>query len=61
MGDVLSVEEGRTLSASLQKAVRDINERLAILSSGHEGCPLPETAEELIVWWSMAPPNHSDS
>lgn len=61
MGEVLSVKEGRTLSASLQKAVRDINERLAILSSGHEGCPLPETAEELIVWWSMAPPNHSDS
>jgi len=55
------VKEGRTLSAPLQKAVRDINKRLAILSSGHEGCPLPETAEELIVWWSMSPPNHSDS
>lgn len=59
--DVFAVEEGKSLSTSLQKAVRDVHERLNILTSGHEGCPLPTTAAELTVWWSMQPPNHSDS
>ena len=59
--DVFAVEEGKSLSAGLQKAVRDVHERLNILTSGHEGCPLPTDAAELTVWWSMQPPNHSDS
>ena len=59
--DVFSVEEGKSLSSSLQKAVNDVHERLQILTSGHEGCPLPTNAAELTVWWSMQPPNHSDS
>ena len=61
LDDVFAVGEGKSLSATLQKAVRDVNERLQILTSGHEGCPLPTTAAELTVWWSMQPPNHSDS
>jgi hypothetical protein len=59
--DVFAVEEGKSLSSSLQKAVADVHERLQILTSGHEGCPLPTNAAELTVWWSMQPPNHSDS
>lgn len=61
LDDVFAVGAGNSLSATLQKAVRDVNERLQILTSGHEGCPLPTTAVELTVWWSMKPPNHSDS
>ncbi|MBL6733975.1 MAG: dTMP kinase [Candidatus Poseidonia sp.] len=59
--DVFTVEEGKELSAPLSKAVEDIRERLTILTSGHEGCPLPTTPAELNVWWSMEPPNHSSS
>ena len=59
--DVFAVEDGKSLSTGLQKAVRDVHERLKILTSGHEGCPLPTDAAELTVWWSMQPPNHSDS
>ena len=51
----------KTLATGLQKAVFDVHERLKILTSGHEGCPLPTNAAELTVWWSMQPPNHSDS
>lgn len=61
MGDVLHVEEGKALSPTLTKAVHDVNHRLEILTSGHEGCPIPSTPEELVVWWSLPPPNHSDS
>ena len=49
------------LATPLKKAVHDINQRLAILTSGHDGCPLPSTAQELCAWWSLEPPNHSDS
>lgn len=59
--EVFTVEEGKELSAPLSKAVEDIRERLTILTSGHEGCPLPTTPAELNVWWSMEPPNHSSS
>ena len=58
---LFAVEEGKVLSANLKKAVHDIHQRLSILTSGHEGCPLPTSAAELAVWWSMNPPTHSDS
>ena len=58
---LFTVEEGKELPNHLRKAVADIHQRLGILTSGHEGCPLPSTPEELVVWWSMPPPVHSDS
>ena len=61
LADLFTVNEGKELPSALRKAVYDINQRLGILTSGHEGCPLPETAQELQVWWSMPPPDHSDS
>jgi hypothetical protein len=45
----------------LNKAVENTIERLRILTSGHENCPVPENAEQLLVWWSMPPPDHSSS
>ncbi|MBO64040.1 MAG: hypothetical protein CMA94_04635, partial [Euryarchaeota archaeon] len=48
-------------NAQLKKAVENTIERLRILTSGHENCPVPENAEQLLVWWSMPPPDHSSS
>lgn len=61
LDELFQVEEGKELPSQLKKAVHDINRRLTILTSGHEGCPLPQTAQELCAWWSLEPPNHSDS
>ena len=61
LGDILQRDEGKELPNSMKKNIRDINQRLHILTSGHQGCPIPETADELIVWWSIEPPNHSSS
>ncbi|HJM55558.1 MAG TPA: hypothetical protein QGI72_04860, partial [Poseidonia sp.] len=59
--EILYTEEGKTLTSGLKKAVSDIHQRLSILTSGHEGCPLPTNASELLIWWSNTPPVHSDS
>jgi hypothetical protein len=44
-----------------KRSVNNIIERLKILTSGHENCPVPEDLEQLLVWWSMPPPDHSSS
>jgi hypothetical protein len=44
-----------------KRVVNNIIERLKILTSGHENCPVPENMEQLLIWWSMPPPNHSSS
>ena len=44
-----------------KKTVENIIERLKILTSGHENCPVPEDIEQLLIWWSMPPPDHSSS
>ena len=59
--DIFHTEEGKTISSGLNKAISDIHQRLSILTSGHQGCPLPTNESELLVWWSNAPPSHSDS
>ncbi len=61
LGDVFSTADGKEIAPGLTKAASDISHRLAILTSGHEGCPLPTTPAELEVWWSMPPPTHSSS
>jgi dTMP kinase len=61
LDELFHVEDGKELQGALVKAVNDIHERLSILTSGHEGCPLPTNAAELQVWWSLPPPPHSDS
>ena len=45
----------------MPQEVENTIERLHILTSGHEHCPVPENSEQLIVWWSMPPPDHSSS
>ncbi len=61
LSDIFGLDGDRPLSPALAKAVNDVHERLTILTSGHEGCPVPSNAAELDVWWSMDPPAHSSS
>jgi dTMP kinase len=61
LADIFETEQGKELTPVLRKAVEDVHHRLAILTSGHEGCPLPSTPAELVVWWSMPPPAQASS
>lgn len=40
----------------IRKAVKNVIERLTLISSGHAQCPVPKNEEELVVWWSTDPP-----
>jgi hypothetical protein len=40
----------------IKKSINDVFERLNILTSGHDNCPIPSTKEELIIWWKTPPP-----
>ena len=51
----------RQNNSQLNKMVTNSIERLKILTSGHENCPVPEDEQQLLVWWSMPPPDHSSS
>ena len=39
----------------LNKSFEDVFERIKMLTSGHENCPL-RVREELIIWWKTNPP-----
>ena len=36
--------------------LKETTARLEMLTSGYSGCPVPETVEEYLVWWSTPPP-----
>ena len=42
---------------STRRAVTAVMARLNLISSGHTECPVPKNEEELMIWWSMEPPN----
>ena len=47
-------------SANFLEKLSSVYQRLEMLTSGHEGCPVPSNFEELALWWSTPPPqNHS--
>ena len=52
------LEFGSDKKAPLQVriAVKSILERLHLISSGHAECPVPKNEEELLIWWSVKPP-----
>ena len=49
-------EDIQTLSPKLKLAFENIKLRLNILSSGHVNCPVPQSPEELSIWWKLQPP-----
>ena len=54
--EVIENNPAKIPSYQMKKALNDIYERLTILTSGHEKCPVPNNSEELIVWWKTLPP-----
>ena len=56
ISDILQENDGRKPSLSVRKAVEFVFARLNLLSSGHANCPVPQSIEELVVWWSIEPP-----
>jgi hypothetical protein len=52
---ILSTEE-RKIPLQTRTAVKNIIERLRLISSGHAECPVPQNEEELLIWWSIKPP-----
>ena len=56
LSEILLVGQEKSPPPAIRKAVANVISRLEMLTSGHEDCPVPQNAEELIVWWSMDPP-----
>jgi len=56
ISDILQGNDGKKPSLSVRKSVEFVFERLNLLSSGHANCPVPQSFEELVVWWSIEPP-----
>tara|TARA_B110001452_G_C15235019_1_gene427623 strand:- start:1373 stop:2725 length:1353 start_codon:yes stop_codon:yes gene_type:complete len=52
---ILSSEENK-VPLQIRNAVANVIERLRLISSGHAECPVPKNEEELVVWWSIKPP-----
>ncbi len=52
---ILSSEENK-VPLQIRNAVSNVIERLRLISSGHAECPVPQSEEELVVWWSIKPP-----
>ena len=48
--------EERKVPLQIRRAVKNVIERLKLISSGHAECPVPQNEEELLVWWSTDPP-----
>ena len=46
-------------NAQVATAIENSIQRLRILTSGHENCPIPQNADQLMVWWSTPPPDYS--
>ena len=54
--DIFLLGEEKSLSPKLKLAFENIKLRLNILSSGHVNCPVPQSPEELSIWWKLQPP-----
>ena len=50
------IENSKLPAYQISKCLDDVFERLTILTSGHDNCPVPLSREELIVWWKTPPP-----
>ena len=52
---IIETEE-RKVPLQIRRAVKNVIERLKLISSGHAECPVPQNEDELLVWWSTDPP-----
>ena len=56
LADVIQEKEGKKIPLQIRRAVKNVIERLHLISSGHAECPVPSSDEELLVWWATEPP-----
>ena len=54
--EIIQKNPAKLPAYQLKKCIKDVIERLVILTSGHRECPVPSSIEELIVWWKTLPP-----
>ena len=54
--EIIQKNPAKLPAYQLKKCIKDVIERLVILTSGHRECPVPSSVEELIVWWKTLPP-----
>ena len=54
--EIIQKNPAKLPAYQLKKCIKDVTERLVILTSGHRECPVPSSIEELIVWWKTLPP-----
>ena len=54
--EILLHGTGKNPSMTIRRSVNNILKRLEMLTSGHENCPTPKNADELIIWWKTKPP-----
>ena len=53
--DLIS-EPGNRSASEIRRSLQQVIKRLGILSSGHAGCPIPQSIEQLLIWWRTPPP-----
>lgn len=56
LNDILEFGSDKKAPLQVRIAVKSILERLHLISSGHAECPVPKNEEELLIWWSVKPP-----
>ena len=54
--DIIQETETKKVPLQIRNAVKYVIERLHLISSGHAKCPVPQSEEELLVWWATEPP-----
>lgn len=56
LSEIIQSTEDKKAPLHIRNAVKHVIERLTLISSGHAECPVPKSEEELVIWWSVEPP-----
>lgn len=56
LSEIIQSTEDKKVPLQIRNAVKHVIERLTLISSGHAECPVPQNEEELVIWWSIEPP-----
>ncbi len=56
LSEIIQSTEDKKAPLHIRNAVKHVIERLTLISSGHAECPVPKSEEELVIWWSIEPP-----
>ena len=56
LSEIIQSTEEKKVPLQIRNAVKHVIERLNLISSGHAECPVPQNEDELVIWWSIEPP-----